>query len=251
MSRIALVTGAGSGIGRRATLALSAEGFTVVLSGRREASLNETSRLAAELAGSQPTRVVPADVSNSSDVESLFAQIEAEFGRLDVLFNNAGINVPATPIDQLSLEQWQSVLDVNLTGVFLCTRAAFQLMKRQNPRGGRIINNGSISAHVPRPFSVPYTAAKHGVTGLTRATSLDGREFDIACGQIDIGNASTEMTARMSGGVPQADGSLASEPTMDADNVARAIVYMATLPLDANVPFMTVMANGMPYIGRG
>ncbi len=251
MSQIALVTGAGSGIGRRTALALAADGFTVVLSGRRESSLNETAGLAAEIEGAGATRVICADVANSDDVESLFAEIESEFGRLDVLFNNAGINVPATPIDELTLEQWKSVIDIDLTGVFLCTQFAFRLMKRQRPRGGRIINNGSISAHVPRPYSAPYTAAKHGVTGLTRATSLDGRPFDIACGQIDIGNASTEMTARMSGGVPQADGSMASEPTMDADNVASAIVYMARLPLDANVPFMTVMANGMPYIGRG
>ena len=191
------------------------------------------------------------DVSNEPQVEQAIAATVERFGRLDAAMNNAGITRASFRFHEMTLEEWNRMLAVNLTGVFLCTRAAFQLMKRQNPRGGRIINNGSISAHVPRPFSVPYTAAKHGVTGLTRATSLDGREFDIACGQIDIGNASTEMTARMSGGVPQADGSLASEPTMDADNVARAIVYMATLPLDANVPFMTVMANGMPYIGRG
>lgn len=250
MSKIALVTGAGSGIGRYSAIELVRNDWQVVLVGRREGALGETAALADDVRTGS-TNVIAADVSVADDVDRLFEEVERQFGRLDLLFNNAGINVPATQTDELDVEDWQRVVDVNLTGVFLCTRAAFGLMKRQSPRGGRIINNGSISAHVPRPLSIAYTATKHAVTGVTRSTSLDGRPFDITCGQIDIGNASTEMTGRMGDGVLQADGSLAPEPTMHVDNVARAVAYMASLPLDANVPFLTVMANRMPYIGRG
>lgn len=250
MPAIAMVTGAGSGIGRSCSLQLVRDGWHVVLVGRREEALRATQAAAIELHSDSAT-VHAADVTSEEDVEQLFSSVEGRFGRLDLLFNNAGVNVPATSIDQLSLDDWRRVIDVNLTGVFLCTRAAFALMKRQDPRGGRIINNGSISAHVPRPLSLAYTAAKHGVTGLTRATALDGRPLQIVCGQIDIGNAATDMTDRMSGGVLQADGTTASEPTFHVDHVAQAVSYMAGLPLDANVPFMTVMANGMPYIGRG
>lgn len=247
--KIALVTGAGSGIGRACSLALLAEGYTVVLAGRRLEPLRETIGLAGDAASR--ALAVPTDVSKPTAVDALFAQIEQTYGRLDVLFNNAGINVPAVPMDELTPEQWQSVVDVNLTGPFLCTRAAFALMKRQRPRGGRIINNGSISASVPRIYSAPYTATKHAITGLTRSTALDGRPHDIACGQIDIGGAETPMTAKVHTGVPQADGSIKVEPTMAVENVARAIVYMASLPLDANVLFLTVMATKMPYVGRG
>jgi NAD(P)-dependent dehydrogenase (short-subunit alcohol dehydrogenase family) len=245
--KVALVTGAGSGIGRASALALAAEGYAIVLAGRRQEALDET----AKLAGDAATLAVATDVGDPASVENLFAKIQSEFGRLDVLFNNAGMGAPAIPMEELTFEQWQAVVSVNLTGSFLCTQSAIRLMKSQDPQGGRIINNGSISAYVPRPMSAPYTATKHAITGLTRSTSLDGRNFNIACSQIDIGNAGTEMTARMSNGVPQADGSMAVEPTMDVNNIARAVVYMASLTLDANVQFMTVMATKMPFIGRG
>jgi NAD(P)-dependent dehydrogenase (short-subunit alcohol dehydrogenase family) len=247
--KIALVTGAGSGIGRAAALALLREGYSVVLTGRRAEALAQT----VAAAGPDGTRAlaVAADVSDPASVDGLFERTRATFGRLDLLFNNAGTGVPPVPLEDLTVEQWRRVVDVNLTGVFLCIRAAFRLMKAQNPRGGRIINNGSISAHTPRPNSAPYTATKHAVTGLTKSTALDGRKYDIACGQIDIGNAGTEMTARMKAGVPQANGTTAVEPTMDVEHVARAVVYMASLPLDANVLFMTVMATKMPFVGRG
>jgi NAD(P)-dependent dehydrogenase (short-subunit alcohol dehydrogenase family) len=245
--KVALVTGAGSGIGRASALALAAEGYAIVLAGRRQEALDETAKLAEDAA----TLAVATDVGDPASVENLFAKIKSEFGRLDVLFNNAGMGAPAVPMEELTFEQWQAVVSVNLTGSFLCTQSAIRLMKSQDPQGGRIINNGSISAYVPRPMSAPYTATKHAITGLTRSTSLDGRNFNIACSQIDIGNAGTEMTARMSNGVPQADGSMAVEPTMDVNNVARAVVYMASLTLDANVQFMTVMATKMPFIGRG
>jgi NAD(P)-dependent dehydrogenase (short-subunit alcohol dehydrogenase family) len=247
VSRIALVTGAGSGIGRACSVALGAAGFAVVLAGRRREPLAETAALCGEGA-----LVVPTDVRDAEAVAALFAQVEERFGRLDLLFNNAGTGSRAVEMDELDPEEWRTVVDTCLTGAFLCTREAFRLMKAQTPRGGRIVNNGSISAYVPRPLSAPYTAAKHGITGLTRATALDGRPHDIACGQIDIGNAGTEMTERMrTTGVLQADGTTRVEPTMDVDHVARAVVYMAGLPLDANVQFMTVMATGMPYVGRG
>ncbi len=247
--KIALVTGAGSGIGRASALALLKEGYTVVLAGRRREALEQT----RALAGPDGTRahVVSADVSDPAGVDALFDEIRRTFGRLDVLFNNAGTGAPPVLLEDLTVEQWRRVMDVNLTGVFLCTRAAFRLMKEQSPRGGRIINNGSISAHTPRPNSAPYTATKHAVTGLTKSAALDGRKYDIACGQIDIGNAATELTARMAAGVPQANGNIAPEPTMDVDHVARAVVYMAGLPLDANVLFLTVMATKMPFVGRG
>ena len=244
---IALVTGAGSGIGRAAAVALAGEGFTVVLAGRRLAALDS----AATEAGHGAVAIT-CDVRDPAAVAALFAEIDARFGRLDLLFNNAGVGAPPVPLEDLDLAQWAAVIETNVTGTFLCTQEAFRLMKRQSPRGGRIINNGSISASVPRPHSAPYTAAKHAVTGLTRSTSLDGRAYDIACGQIDIGNAATELTAAMhTSGVLQADGSTELEPTIDAAHVARAVVYMATLPLDANVQFMTVMATKMPFIGRG
>src|SRR5262245_26920717 len=247
MSSVALVTGAGSGIGRASSIALAAAGFTVVCSGRRLENIGET----ASLAGNGAI-AIGCDLRDPSSVEALFIAIGQQFGRLDVLFNNAGMGAPAVPLDELSIDDWDAVVATNLTGAFLCTRQAFALMKRQVPRGGRIINNGSLSAHTPRPHSAPYTATKHAVTGLTRSTSLDGRPFDIACGQIDIGNADTEMTGPMkTTGVLQADGSTAREPTIDVDHVARAVVYMATLPLDANVQFMTVMATKMPFVGRG
>jgi NAD(P)-dependent dehydrogenase (short-subunit alcohol dehydrogenase family) len=243
MSPIAVVTGGGSGIGRAAAIALAGAGFAVVVTGRRREPL--------EAVGAG-TFAIPADVRDPDSVATLFAEIEERFGRLDVLFNNAGVNAPAVPLQELDVEAWRAVIDTNLTGAFLCTQQAFRLMKSQTPRGGRIINNGSLSAYVPRPLSAPYTAAKHGITGLTRSTSLDGRPYDIACGQIDIGNAATELTERMrTGGVLQADGETRLEPTIDVEHVARAVVYMATLPLDANVQFMTVMATKMPYMGRG
>ena len=249
LQKIAIVTGAGSGIGRRVALTLLQEGFSVVLAGRRMEPLEQT---AAE-SGSDSSRmlVVPADVTNPTSVQSLFAKTVEVFGRLDLLFNNAGINVPPVPMEELTFEQWKSVLDTNVTGAFLCTQEAFGIMKRQTPQGGRIINNGSISAHVPRPNSAPYTATKHAITGLTKSTALDGRPFNIACGQIDIGNATTEMTEKMKKGVLQADGSIAVEPTVDAEHIARAVAYMASLPLEANVLSMTVMATQMPYVGRG
>ena len=248
-SKVALVTGAGTGIGRNTTLRLLEEGYSVVLAGRRIELLEKTKREAGD-SGSR-TLIAPTDVGSPESVKGLFTKIRETFGRLDLLFNNAGIGAPAVPLEEISYEQWKAVVDVNLTGAFLCTQEAFRIMKEQKPRGGRIINNGSISAHVPRPFSSPYTATKHAITGLTRSTSLDGRPYDIACGQIDIGNAATEMTDRMAEGIIQADGKKAVEPRMDAENVANAVVYMAGLPLDANVLFMTVMATKMPFVGRG
>ncbi len=248
-SKIAVITGAGSGIGKASTLALWDAGYNVVLAGRREAMLHQTIEEASVSA--DRALAVPTDVSDPDSVKNLFAQTEATFGRVDVLFNNAGVGAPGVPFEDLTFDQWKRVVDINLTGVFLCTQEAFRLMKSQTPQGGRIINNGSISAHAPRPNSAPYTATKHAVTGLTKSTALDGRKYNIACGQIDIGNAKTDLTGRMSNGVPQADGSITVEPTMDVQNVADAIVYMANLPLNANVPFLTVMATKMPYIGRG
>jgi NAD(P)-dependent dehydrogenase (short-subunit alcohol dehydrogenase family) len=245
--RVALVTGAGSGIGRAAAIALADADFTVVLAGRRRGPLE-----AAAAAVGGDAVAFTCDVRDPESVAALFAEIDGRFGRLDLLFNNAGVSAPAARLEDIAPQEWASVLETNLTGAFLCTQEAFRIMKRQTPRGGRIINNGSISASVPRPNSAPYTAAKHGVTGLTRSTSLDGRAYDITCGQIDIGNAATEMTEPMSTtGVIQADGTIEREPTIDVAHVARALVYMATLPLDANVQFLTVMATKMPYIGRG
>ena len=249
LSKVAIITGAGSGIGKRTALALLQEGYSVTLAGRRIEPL-ETTAVEAEQTGSQ-TLVVPTDVTDPVSVQNLFSKTKETFGRLDVLFNNAGIGAPGILLEDLTYEQWKSVVDTNLTGPFLCTQQAFKIMKDQEPQGGRIINNGSISAHVPRPNSSPYTSTKHAMTGLTKSTSLDGRKYNIACGQIDIGNAATDMTGRMKQGVPQANGSVAVEPRMDADDVARAVVYMAGLPLDTNVQFMTVMATQMPYIGRG
>jgi NAD(P)-dependent dehydrogenase (short-subunit alcohol dehydrogenase family) len=247
--KVALVTGAGSGIGRAVSLGLHNAGYTVVLAGRRAEELKKTASLAS--GGDRPMLSVPTDVSKPESVSSLFAEIQDKFGRLDVLFNNAGINVPGVSMEDLTIEQWNSVVAVNLTGSFLCAREAVRLMKKQDPRGGRIINNGSISAHSPRPHSAPYTATKHAITGLTKSISLDGRPFDIACGQIDIGNAASEMTERMQTGVMQANGQTMVEPRMDVQRVADAVVFMAGLPLDANVLFMTVMATKMPFVGRG
>ena len=247
--KIALVTGAGSGIGRAVVLAFLRNGFRVVLAGRRVAALHETIKIAQE--SESHVLAVSADVTDPASVRALFRQTEQGFGRLDVLFNNAGAGIPAAQLEDVTYEQWQRVVATNLTGPFLCTQEAFRLMKRQTPRGGRIINNGSLSAHVPRPSSAPYTATKHAVTGLTRSTSLDGRNYNIACGQIDIGNAATEMAARIGEGVQQADGSTRAEPLIDVSLVADAVLYMSNLPLEANVQFMTVMATKMPYIGRG
>jgi len=246
--KVALVTGAGSGIGRAVALGLLADGYAVTLAGRRQNMLEETARLAG--AGARAL-VAPTDVSQPDAVRALFVRIKETFGRLDVLFNNAGISAPGVPLEDLTYDQWRAVVDVNLTGPFLCTQQAFAIMKDQEPRGGRIINNGSISAAVPRPNSAPYTATKHAITGLTKSTSLDGRKYDIACGQIDIGNAASEMTLRMTTGVPQANGQIAPEPRLDLDHVVNAVRYMASLPLDANVQFLTVMATKMPFIGRG
>ena len=248
-AKVAIVTGAGSGIGRAVSLALLNAGWSVALAGRRAEALAQT----AALAGDAASRVLaePANVAEEASVAALFEATRARFGRLDLLFNNAGTGAPPVPFEDLSLAHWQRVVDINLTGAFLCAQAAFRLMKDQDPRGGRIINNGSISAHVPRPRSVAYTATKHAITGLTRSAALDGRAYGIAVGQIDIGNAATEMTQRMSSGVMQADGAIAAEPTMDVSAVADAVLYMAGLPLDANVQFMTVMATNMPFIGRG
>jgi NAD(P)-dependent dehydrogenase (short-subunit alcohol dehydrogenase family) len=247
--KIALVTGAGSGIGRAVTLALHAAGYSVVLTGRHVEKLQATA--AAANSPGERLLIVQADVSRPESVKALFGKTVETFGRLDVLFNNAGSNAPGIPIEDLTFEQWNKVVGVNLTGAFLCAQEAIRIMKAQTPRGGRIINNGSISAHAPRPNSAPYTASKHGMTGLTKCISLDGRKYDIACGQIDIGNAVTEMTERMAAGVPQADGTRAVEARMDIRHVAEAVLYMANLPLEANVQFMTVMATKMPFVGRG
>ena len=247
--KVAVVTGAGTGIGKHSALALLEEGYAVILAGRRKEPLEETAAEAKSAAAR--ALVVPTDVGDPAAVRALFARTTEAFGRLDLLFNNAGIGAPPAPLEDLTYEQWKAVVDVNLTGAFLCTQEAFRIMKSQQPRGGRIINNGSISAHAPRPNSAPYTSTKHAITGLTKSTALDGRKYDIACGQIDIGNAETPLTARMKKGVPQANGSIAVEPTMDVRHVARAVVYMASLPLDANVQFLTVMATKMPFVGRG
>jgi len=247
--KVAIVTGGGSGIGRAAAIALARQGYEVVIAGRKLDKLEETAKL-GERDGLRITSV-PTDVSDPAAVEALFAVTRERFGRLDLLFNNAGTSAQAIPMEELSVEQWKRVIETNLTGAFLCTQQAIKLMKDQEPRGGRIINNGSISAHAPRPHSAPYTAAKHGMTGLTRSTSLDGRAYDIACGQIDIGNAATEMTAPMERGVMQASGAVEVEPRIDVEHVAQAVVFMAGLPLDANVQFMTVMATKMPFVGRG
>jgi len=244
-----MITGAGTGVGRACTLAMLREGWSVVLAGRRPEPLAKTKADAG--ADGERALAVPADVSDPESVEALFARTKEAFGRLDFLFNNAGVNAPGIPMEELTVEQWRRVVDVNLTGAFLCTREAFKLMKSQTPRGGRIVNNGSISAHAPRPNSAPYTSTKHAITGLTKSTSLDGRKYDIACGQIDIGNALTEMAARMADGVPQANGEIAAEPLMDPEDVARALIYMASLPPEANVQTMTVMATKMPFVGRG
>ncbi len=246
MNKIAMITGAGSGVGRATANALAAAGWSLALVGRKKETLEETAK-----ALKTDTLVLPADVGDPAAVKALFAQIKARFGRLDMLFNNAGMGAPAIPIEELSFAQWQAVVGVNLTGAFLCTQEAVRMMKAQEPQGGRIINNGSISADRPRPHSAPYTATKHAITGLTKSTILDGRPFDITAGQVDIGNAATEMTQRMTQGVLQPNGELAVEPRMDVKHVADAVVYMASLPLEANVPFLTVMATSMPFIGRG
>ena len=244
--KVALITGAGTGIGKAAALALSQEGYAVVLSGRRKELLEEVAKQAKSRA-----LVVQGDVGNVDHVRALFAKTRETFGRLDLLFNNAGIGAPGVPLEDLPFEKWKAVVDTNLTGSFVCTQEAIKIMKDQTPRGGRIINNGSISAHAPRPNSVAYTSTKHAITGLTKSTSLDCRKYDIACGQIDIGNAENPLASRMKDGVPQAHGAIVPEPLMDVEHVARAIVYMASLPLDANVQFMTVMATKMPFVGRG
>ncbi|MDQ0142045.1 SDR family oxidoreductase [Cupriavidus necator] len=247
--KIALVTGAGSGVGRLTALALLEDGWTVVLAGRRADPLQAL--VADAAARGRMALAVPTDVTDPASVQALFDRIEREFGRLDLLFNNAGVNAPAVPMDELPLDKWFNVINTNVTGVFMCARAAFALMRRQSPQGGRIINNGSVSAHTPRPFTAPYTASKHAVTGLTKALALDGRAFHIAAGQLDIGNALTELSERMTRGVLQANGTTAAEPMMDANHVANAVRHMASLPLDANVLNMTVMASAMPFVGRG
>jgi NADP-dependent 3-hydroxy acid dehydrogenase YdfG len=247
--KVAVITGAGSGIGKAVAIALAGAGYAIVLAGRRADRL---AAIADEIGKTSARAIaVPTDVTDPDSVLALFRQAVDAFGRIDLLFNNAGISAPGVPLEDLTVAQWRSVVDTNLSGAFYCTQEAIKVMKKQTPRGGRIINNGSISAQVPRPRSAPYTATKHAITGLTKSTSLDGREHDIVCGQIDIGNASTDLTARMAKGVPQANGTIAIEPVMDVNHVARAVVYMASLPLDANVQFMTVMATKMPYIGRG
>jgi NAD(P)-dependent dehydrogenase (short-subunit alcohol dehydrogenase family) len=247
--RVAVVTGAGTGIGKSAALALLKDGYRVVLAGRRKEPLAQTVKDAGP--AGERALAVPTDVASPESVHALFAKTKDAYGRLDVLFNNAGIGAPAVNLEDLTFDQWKAVVDVNLTGMFLCIQEAFRIMKAQDPRGGRIINNGSISAHAPRPNSVPYTATKHAVTGLTKCASLDGRKYDIACGQIDIGNAATELAARMAKGVPQANGTIAPEPLMDVDHVGQAVLHMANLPLETNVQFMTIMASKMPFVGRG
>ena len=248
MSKVALVTGAGSGIGRAVALGLQADGYSVVIAGRRAEALRETAAIAC---GGSGMLVVPTDVGQPDSVRRLFETLRDAHGRLDLLFNNAGAGAPAIPLEDLTFEQWRAVVDVNLTGSFLCAQEAIRMMKAQDPRGGRIVNNGSISAHTPRPFSAPYTATKHAITGLTKSISLDGRAHDIVCGQIDIGNAATSMTERMAAGILQANGAVAPEPRLDVRHVVDAVLYMAKLPLDANVQFMTVMASKMPFVGRG
>lgn len=249
VQKVALITGSGTGIGRAAALALAKQGYALVLAGRRRELLLET-EAAAKKHGVE-TLVVPTDVGRIDDIRALFAKTKSKFGRLDFLFNNAGMGAPAVPFEDLPIEKWKEVVDVNLTAVFACTQEAFKIMKSQSPRGGRIVNNGSISAHAPRPRSAAYTSTKHAITGLTKTTALDGREFDIACGQIDIGNADTPLAARMAQGVPQADGSTRAEPLMDVDHVGQAIALMASLPLESNVLFMTIKATKMPFEGRG
>src|ERR1700694_549859 len=248
-NKVAIVTGAGSGIGKQSALSLLHEGYSVVLAGRRREPLEATAT-EGKSSGSR-TLVVPADVGDPTSAKALFTQTKETFGRLDLLFNNAGVGAPGINLEDLTYEQWKTVVDINLTGTFLCVQEAFRLMKSQDPRGGRIINNGSISAHAPRPNSIPYTATKHAITGITKSASLDGRKYDIACGQIDIGNAATDLAARMAKGVPQANGTIAVEPLMDVEHVASAVCYMASLPLDVNVQFITVMATKMPFVGRG
>jgi NAD(P)-dependent dehydrogenase (short-subunit alcohol dehydrogenase family) len=248
LGKVAIVTGAGSGIGKASALALVREGYSVVFAARRKESLEEALR---EANAGPRALAVPTDVGDPASVKHLFAKTKEAYGRLDVLFNNAGTGAPPVPLEDLTWEQWKTVVDANFHGAFLCTQEAIRIMKSQTPRGGRIINNGSISAHAPRPNSAPYTSTKHAITGLTKSTALDGRKYDIACGQIDIGNAATPMTARMAKGVPQANGSVEVEPTMDVENVARSVVFMASLPLDANVLTLTVMATKMPFVGRG
>jgi NAD(P)-dependent dehydrogenase (short-subunit alcohol dehydrogenase family) len=247
--KAAIVTGAGSGIGRSVALALLKDGYRVALAGRRKERLEQTAK---DSGAGERALVVPTDVTDAKSVHALFAAAKEKFGRLDVLFNNAGIGTPGSVmLEDLTLEQWQAVVNTNLTGMFLCTQEAFRIMKAQSPRGGRIINNGSISAHAPRPNSAPYTSTKHAVTGLTKSTALDGRKYDIACGQIDIGNARTDLAARMANGVPQANGQIAVEPLMDVEQVGAAVLHMANLPLETNVQFMTIMATKMPFVGRG
>jgi NAD(P)-dependent dehydrogenase (short-subunit alcohol dehydrogenase family) len=247
-NKVAIVTGAGTGIGKAVALAFLKDGYRVALAGRRKEPLDEV----VKESGAGPRALaIPTDVADPASVKALFAQAKQAFGRLDVLFNNAGVGAPGIPLEDLTYEQWKSVVDINLSGPFLCTQEAFKIMKSQDPRGGRIINNGSISAHAPRPNSAPYTSTKHAITGLTKSTSLDGRKYDIACGQIDIGNAMTPLAARMKGGVPQANGSIAPEPLMDVEHVANAVLHMASLPLETNVQFLTIMATKMPFVGRG
>ena len=248
-NRVAVVTGGGTGIGKASALALLRDGYRVVITGRRKEMLDKA--IADAGADGERATAIVADVSDPASVRDLFAQVKQKFGRLDVLFNNAGVNAPGVLLEDLTVEQWKQVVDINLTGPFLCTQEAIRIMKAQDPRGGRIINNGSISAHAPRPNSVAYTATKHAITGLTKSTSLDGRKYDIACGQIDIGNAMTELAARMAQGVPQANGEIAVEAMMDVSYVGEAVVHMANLPIDVNVQFMTIMATKMPFVGRG
>jgi NAD(P)-dependent dehydrogenase (short-subunit alcohol dehydrogenase family) len=248
MNKVAIVTGAGTGIGKSAALAMLKDGYRVGLVGRRKELLDKT---AADSGAKDRAMVLPGDLTQPAAVREIFSQVRAKWGRLDVLFNNAGMGAPAIPMEDLTYEQWKAVVDINLNAMFLCSQEAIRIMKAQDPKGGRIINNGSISAHAPRPYSVPYTATKHAVTGLTKCISLDGRKHDIACGQIDIGNAATEMTERMTKGVPQPNGTTMVEPRMDVTHVGAAVLHMASLPLDANVQFMTIMASKMPFVGRG